>query len=426
MVIDRTATGRPLGSMETALTLLDQHWAMNLVAVLRLAPAPDAVQLAAALAHVQRRHPALRARIAPDRRSFRFVYGDVPAIPLDVLERPDDDHWMEVAAEGLNEHLPAEQGPLARAVLLRGAHAGELVMAFHHAAVDGASVASLLGELLGSYGGAADGPPLIVPPAAEELRPTPRPHIARHLLREMAAEPRYRLAMRRAGATRVQAAARSQVLNATLDAGATAAISREARRRRLTVPSVIQAALLIAIHRRRYGGAELPLRTFSLADLRPHFEPPVGPEPLACYVALTSQDVPMRPGRDLWELAADVQGRVERSVRGDAKFTAAAAAQPLMRMALATKRLRMGNVALSYTGNLAPQALPGPLVVRGVHAFVSNLPIGPELSLRAGMLDGGLSFDAMANDADMDRTEMQALLDDLAAALSAAASPAEE
>ncbi len=405
-----------MGSMESALTLLDRVWPMNLVAVARLAPAPDTDHLTEALARAQQRHPALRARI--DGRLF--VYDDVPAIPLHVHDRTGDDDWLAEAERLLNEPLPAATGPLATATLLRGDDAGDLVMAFHHAAADGASVAALLDEVLGDREGEA----LPVPPSADDLDPLDgiggKAKLAGHLAREMAGEPRYRLAMRRAGGPSVDRQARTQIAHTALDQDATTRLTQAARRRRLTVPSVVQAALLTTVHRARYDSANAPLRTFSFADLRPRFEPPATAEPLACYVALTSQDI--QPSDDLWETAARVQQAVEASVRGDAKFLAARAAQPLMRMALATKRLRMGNTALSYTATLG---LDRP-EVGGVHAFVSNLPIGPELAMRAGIANSRLTLDATSLDTDMDRTEMRAQLDGIAATLAGAASPTQE
>ncbi len=389
---------------------------MNLVAVARLAPAPDPAALTEALARANRRHPALRARID----DLEFVYEDVPAIPLDVRERAGDDDWLAVAEHWLNAPLQASTGPLAAATLLGGEPAGELVMTFHHAAADGTSVAALLGEILGDGGGEA----LPMPPSADELDPVDgiagKARLAAHMAREMAAEPRYRLAMRRAGGPDVDRGGRTQIAHAELPANTTTQLTQEARRRRLTMPSVVQAALLTTIHQARYQGADVPLRTFSFADLRPRFDPPVTAEPLACYIALTSQDV--TPGDDLWETAARVQAEVEASVRGDAKFLAARAALPLMRVALATKSLRMGNTALSYTANLG---LDRPEVL-GVHAFVSNLPIGPELAMRAGIANSQLTLDATSLDTDMDRTEMRALLDGIAATLASAALPTQE
>ncbi len=397
-----------MGGMESALAVLDRAWPMNLVVVVRVAPAPDSGRLAEALARAQHRHPMLSARI--DGR--RFVYGDVPAIPLRVVERTSEPDWVAAAERALNEALPVATGPLAAATLLRGDDAGELVVSFHHAVVDGASAASLLDEILDP---AAASEALPVPDSADALDPLDglraRARLAAHLAREMAREPRYRLAMKRAGGPGVDRRARTQIAHATLHEDATASVSQAARRRRLTMPSVVQAALLTAMNRARYPELSVLLRTFSLADLRPRFDPPVTGQPLACYVALTSQDISMHPEQDIWDVAATVQTAVEASVRGNAKFLAARAAKPLMRLAAAAKRPRMGNTALSFTGATGLRDRYGPMEVRGVHAFVSNLPIGPEMALRGGVADGRLSLDATTLDTDMDRPQMHALLD---------------
>lgn len=217
--------------------------------------------------------------------------------------------------------------------------------------------------------------------------------------------------------------ARTQVHTAFLDAATTTSLERVARGRRLSLANVVEAALLSAVHRRRYGSGTLPMRTITFADLRPYLDPPVGAEPLACYTALTWQDVPMDPGSDLWTVAREVQARVDASVRGGARLVASAVGLPLMRMALATKRLRMGNTAISHTGLAPIGGVSGPLEIREIHGFISNLALGPEFSIRSGVFDGRLVLDVMTLDTDMDRDEMRQITEDITGTLTRAASP---
>lgn len=170
---------RHLGRIETAIAASSERWPLNMVAVLRLAPAPDAELLRTALAQAQYRHPALRARIEKRGRRYTFAYDGVPPVRLEVVGRAQSDSWIAVAEDLLNTPLPASVGPLASGVLLRAGdgHAGELVLCFHHAIVDAASGSELLRGLLTAYGSLAQGPPLPpgapleVPPAADALFP---------------------------------------------------------------------------------------------------------------------------------------------------------------------------------------------------------------------------------------------------------------
>lgn len=436
VVTDVAARSRPLGRMEAALTLSDEHWPLNMVAVLKLAAVPDAEMLRASFEQVQRRHPALRTRIERRGRRYAFAYDGVAAIPLRVVEGAEPDSWIEVVEDALNTNLPAAIGPLASATLLpsgEGASA-ELVLTFHHSIIDAVSGTNLLREVLAAYGalGEGDPPPWAVPldvaPAADNLFPPGyrgawlRARRVGFACRTMGSETRYRLAMRRAGPPPVRPNARTRVLPALLDADVTTQLGRVARRRRLTFSSVLHAAVLAAVHRHRYDARPVLLRTLSFSDLRPYLAPPMPVEPLACYTAMTWQDVPMGEHSDMWALARDVQQRVDAATRGGAKFVASSMSLPLMRMALAAKRLRMGNTALSHTGVAQLRERHGPLEVRGLHAFISNLGLGPEFSLRTGIFGGRLTLDAAALDTDMERDEMRRIAADVAAILEAAAS----
>ena len=71
-------------------------------------------------------------------------------------------------------------------------------------------------------------------------------------------------------------------------------------------------------------------------------------------------------------------------------------------MALASGRFRVGTTALSHTGRSGLRD-PAGFDVRAVHAFVSSTPMGPELSMRSGVVEGRLVMDLMALDTDMSR-----------------------
>jgi hypothetical protein len=419
--------------MEKAWALSNEHWPMNMVAVLRLAPVPDTDLLQIALRQAQQRHPALHARIHRRRRTRLFLYDDVPPIPLNVIEAKGADDWIGATEAALNTSLPTDTGPLLAMTLVRRPAGADLVAAIHHAIVDATSGVNLLSEVLTTYGELAAGrpaphrPSLPVPPPSDNLFPHEyrdtqlRVRAVPFGLRTIAPEVRWRAAMRRVGGPGVDPRGQSQIHPANLDPEATAALSGAARRRRTTLASVIQAAALSTTHRLRYDTREGLLRTFSFPDLRPYLDPAVPPEPLACYMAATWQDIALERGDDLWDVAATVQDRVEASLRGGAKFIASAMIVPVIRMVMATGRLRMGNVAVSHTGYTNLDDGYGPLAVDDVRGFLSNMAVGPELALRTGLLHGRLTIDLVTSDTDMDRSEMARLGEDVVATLREAA-----
>ncbi len=402
----------------------DARWSLNMVTSMRLGAVPDVDLLRQALDEVQRRHPPLRARIERDRRRYRFVYDVTDPIPLRVADRDAEESWQREVEDLLNTRLPAGGPPIAATLVRSDAgDRSELMLAFRHSIVDGVSAATLWGELLGTYAALSAGrvehlPPTPVPSPVDSLVPdryrgwrmiVPR---ARFAGRAAADEVRFRRSAGRR-APRVDPSALTVIHTVSFDADTTRRIDSAAREHRCTVHSLLHAAILRAVHATRYDGERMRMRTIAFTNLRPNLSPRPADGALSPYIALTSQDVTVDSELPLWGLALDVQERVRASVGGEAKFLSYSMARPLMRAAVATARLRMGNTAVSHTGPVPIDGADGLLPVEDLHAFVSNLPIGPEISMRTGSFRGRLTLDMMALDTDVGRdglAELAALM----------------
>ncbi len=426
---------RDLGRFETALTLTDVRSPLNTVVVVRLAGAPSPEALRGALDRAQRRHPLLRARILRAGRRYRFAAADpAPPIPLTTGERSSDTAWTAAAEDELAARLDAAAGPLMRCRLLAGEGRGELLLTFHHAVMDAASATHLAGEILEAWGALAAGeaPPAPAPlpplPPAEDFFPPAfrswrrRWHSARFLARQMADEVRYRRADRGRRHPPRQRPFRCRILSRELSVAETTALVRGSRRRRLTLNSVLTAALLRAVAVRLYGGERLPLRNLMFADLRPYLEPPLGEENLGAYFAMLRLTLPVDPGHDLWQASREVSDAVLAASRRGEKFTSPLWSAATMRAVLRLGNQRMATTALSYTG---PARLPpsdGPLRVEGLHAFVASLPVGPEVAVQVRLFAGRLVWDVLYLDSDVDRAAVRELADDTLARLRGACS----
>jgi hypothetical protein len=441
---------RELGTFETALTLTGRHAPFVVVVVLELAGGPSPERLRLALDALQRRHPPLAARIVERKGRFRFEPDGTPPIPLEVEPRSKDGRWAEVAESELDRPIDAEAGPLLRCVYLAPAGAGgpaEIVLTLHHAVIDAASAALLAGELLGLCAGPAEGAgggvdqvagptagPEDGPPPLESLFPAGlrgargRLRRASFVARQLADELRYRLRPQGVGAAAdlppAPDGARNRVLSARLSAAATGALARRARRERVTLNSVLAAAFLLTVQGRLHGGRSGPMRYLTFADLRLHLAAPLPAERLGCAISMLRYTAAL-PAREpseartadgeLWPLAHAVNAQVAAGFRRGDKFCAALLAEPTMRWTLGQRSRRMAASAVSYTG---PLRLGPPC--RGVRAFVSNVPVGPEYTAQARLFAGELLLDVVYLDADLEPALARAVLDDALASLEAA------
>lgn len=446
---------RELGTFETALTLTGRHAPFVVVLVLELDGGPPPERLRAALDTLQRRHSLLAVRIAEDSGRFRFEPDGVPPIPLASLERSGETRWTEVAEAELGRPLDEATGPLARCTYLAPAAAGgpsEVVLAFHHAVIDGASAQALAGELLalcgpeGEAGTASGGPEAAPPlPPVEELFPASF-RGARGLLRQVGFAARqvgdeaaWRWRTRTARPRPPDEPARSRVLPVRLEADATAALVRRSRRERVTLHGALSAALLLAAQAHLHGGRAGPLRHVTFADLRPWLRPPVPPERLGCCISMLRHTVEMPPGGEgrarFWTLARRIDAQVTAGLRRGDKLTAVLLAERMMRSVLGQPQHRMdhrmGTTALSYGGavRLAGRGrsgtAPGSPALRGLHGFISNLAVGPEYTAQASLFGGELLLDVVYLDADMDRALAERIAGEALATLRAAGRPEE-
>jgi hypothetical protein len=437
---------RTLGSFETALTLSGDHAPFVVVLVLQLDATPSPERLRGALDALQRRHPPLGVRIVERRGCFAYEPDGTPPIPLEVRPRGGDDAWRETAEAELACPVDRRAGPLLRCLLLSSDAAVdssqarcELVLTFHHAIMDGASGAALAGELLrlsapGSEPGLEPSPTgaAAALPAVEALFPRSyrgargATRRAGFLARQLADELAFRYRRWSAGGGRspaVSSSARCRVLPLGLSREETSALVRRSRRERVTLTGALHAALLLAVHRRLYGGRPGPLRYLAFADLRAHLSPPPDATALGSCIAMlryTARVDGSAGPEALWPLARRVSAQIDAGVRRGDRFGAVGFSEPMMRQVLAGRTGRMAATALSYVGPVALAAEgAGPMRVRGLRSFVSNLPEGPQYTAQARLFGGELLLDVVYLEADLDEALARAIAEDLLATLRA-------
>lgn len=124
----------------------------------------DEAAFSAALRALVRRHPALRTtfNLSDFERPLQIVRKEVPLNAILSIEQPAADTREDAIADHIERwtrrRYSFSSGPLFHiAIFIReGSDVIDLVLSFHHAILDGGSVANLMRELLLSYAGHAD------------------------------------------------------------------------------------------------------------------------------------------------------------------------------------------------------------------------------------------------------------------------------
>ena len=116
---------------------------------------------------MQQRHFNLRVRIREDDdHQLWFTTEGVQEIPVEVVDRESDRHWIEVCREAAQIPFEFETRPAIRFILVHSPAVSELVILCHHILCDGLSLAYLARDLMTCLG---------EPDRALEALPDPAP-----------------------------------------------------------------------------------------------------------------------------------------------------------------------------------------------------------------------------------------------------------
>ncbi|MBR8839575.1 MAG: hypothetical protein DSM106950_37640 [Stigonema ocellatum SAG 48.90 = DSM 106950] len=138
---------RLLTPSEHLMWLLGCDRPVNVVLSATIRGAISVNQITEALGWIQHRHPILGTRIViSQQQQPQLVSDGVPALPLRVIERQNEEHWLtEISSELLRPFSWSEE-PLARVVLLHSPDVSELLVTYHHIG-DGLSGAYLMRDI---------------------------------------------------------------------------------------------------------------------------------------------------------------------------------------------------------------------------------------------------------------------------------------
>ena len=140
---------RKVGGGERSMLMLP----FNVVITAKIHGKVDPGQLKTAIGNLRVRHALLAVKVEIDEKDAAYFVGQgVPDPDLEVLDRHDDNHWVERAAAEFAHPFCLETGPLARFILLRSDDIAELIVSAHHAVCDGTSMIYLIRDLFEQLG----------------------------------------------------------------------------------------------------------------------------------------------------------------------------------------------------------------------------------------------------------------------------------
>jgi len=411
---------RELGKFETAAAISGEAAIWNIVGVLLLEVLPTPEIIRQALNTLQLRHPFLNVRLIIERGRHYFESGDIPGIPLEILNRERDNHWVAKAEDELNYKFDHLKGPLMKCAVLKNHEGkGEIILAAQHSIVDGASMENLFHELMDISEKIESGKeikgyePLTPLPPMENFFPTGfqgldlKRKTLVYFLRQMGDEFNYQFSLRGKRKPPIKPNSRGRIIQMKTPKETTELLAYRARRERVTLNSIINASALLGVQKHLYGGEEMPYRYMSMADLRPYLDPvpPVGQ--LVSYISPLRYTMRVLKEDNLWSLARRINKQIYESTKRGEKFLAAVMAKQFLQMTFALKKFRMATTAISYGGVSKFKRTYGPYKVKSLRGFVSNFGMGPEFSGRVELHDEELLWDMIYLDSDMDHEGAQ-------------------
>jgi hypothetical protein len=408
---------RELGHFELALTITSEYSAFNVVSVLKVSPVPSEHNLKQALLHLRQRHPLLSAHISKSKNRYYFITSLNREISFVWINRTSQDQWRKIVEDELNTQIDILSGPLWRCTCLCAeddVSEVEIIFTFHHSIVDASSAANLMHEFLSLCEGlefernAPEFPQLSVYPPAEAFFPAEYTRAGqiwpktRYLSKQFVDEIRYQIRSLYRRKPPVRLGSKARIMTMHFDTRMTEGLTRESHLRRITLNSLLNSALLLAINRRLYGGESTLMRTFTFADLRLYVNPPAPVENLGSYVSMLRFSFLVSGESDLWALAREMQDTFNRSFKAGDKLAAPLTSPTMMKMLLKTKKMRMGATALSFTGSPEIHLQYSGFQVKELHGFISNIDLGPEFSAQVQLFRDRLWWDMVYLDKDMD------------------------
>jgi len=316
---------RKLSPIEYTNFVIDKLVCLNAVIIARVSGVLTESVLRKALDYVQAKYPPLKWKIK-DGEVPEFVTEGVPKIPLRIIQKRDDQQWIEETEKQMYEQCPYFQGPLVRMVQLISPDKNncDLVMGCSHLTTDGISLVMVIKDLLSTAAKLSQGE-AIHPPT-----PLPEPLPSTELLRkdlEFAPYPLDEASIKALkseileGDRRVPAEKRTtRVIHRALEEWETQKLVDRCRKENTTVHGVLCAAFLQAVVEQIRVQQKLPqkgplmISCATSVDIRHHFIKPVE-EDIGYYISFAVHYQQIDENAPIWPAAREIKNAILTEIK---------------------------------------------------------------------------------------------------------------
>jgi hypothetical protein len=423
---------RQLNQAEEAFTIVNEVYPFTLVCALRLKRSPGEKAVGSALKRLQSTYPFLSVYITKNNGKAWFAAEEKPVdIPLEIIRRKGNSQWEEEARWELNTGFDHRVSPLMRAkYLVSDPPEGdaEIIFSFHHAIIDAVSFLPMVERFLGFLGDEKNETGTGTHRIQETMAASPLlknvlpgkfkgPGLWLKLLhfmaRQMADEYQYKKSSVSARDSSIPSSPENGLLVIDFSEEETNALVRWSRTNRITINSLITATMLKVINDRKYDGKKKLIRAVQFANLRPYLKPPVSENGAGCFIAMMRYTARISVNDDIPGIASFLDNQFKKSAsRGD-KFLYALLSKMLVKQTIKAHNARLGAVALSYAGVVGMKEDYGKVRVKNIHAYISNNPLGAEISAFGKIYFGKLSLDFNYLLEETSREEAMAIADEI-------------
>jgi hypothetical protein len=423
-VIEKVEIIRPLSQIEESFTLINLFYPMTVVCVIKLDKSPPEDIVRFSTDNLQLTNPLLKAYIKKFNNRYFFVRDDQKRkISISVINRNNDNQWEDIVRAELNSGFDPGQSPLMKVHYLNSPdfnQPSEVTLSFHHAITDSASIVYIIKQLLTIIDTRITNPEYSVSelsltdhkmPLLSDIIPLKYKgsrilfHLIPFIFRQIWDEIRYKLSSRTTSDKPIPDSSENDLLTISFTESETNDLVKWSRGRRLTINSIITAAMLSAVNDHNYQNNKKWLRTVQFANLRPYLKPPVTDNIPGAYVALTRFSVPFNKGDHIADIAAYLDRRMIKSSGRGEKFLYAALSNKLVKSTIRAYNSRLGSTALSYSGAVSLKDKYDTFSVKDIHAYITNNSLGAEFTAFGKIFSGRLSLDCNYLTKEMAREE---------------------
>jgi NRPS condensation-like uncharacterized protein len=312
---------RKLGLIENLFDIVHDLGGMIDVNIARIEGSIKPAILQQALDFLQELHPLLQSHIINLEDVAYFKSEGTTKIPLDVIDKQDENEWLEVAQKELHQKFTRNTNPLCRLTLLRSSISdgiNEIIVTFHHAITDGMSCMVFIDQLLSYYQQMSAGEDIPKVVTMQLLPPLEKLLDSGFISKNNVAEKQHNEVIPTPHLIIEQEAPLNDrhtcLVTRILSQDMTLRLTERCKQEQTTVHGALCSAMLLAIAEIAFTELPITLSCGSNVNLRKYCKPQLSNEHIGCFISLVEEIHTLNENTTFWDLAQECKLKISRSI----------------------------------------------------------------------------------------------------------------